>query len=80
MPSDATLLAVARRFVQAAEDHEQFPNTRTADAVTRARLDLQAAFLAAGWVPPRTRQDEMARDRLLVQQRVGAVETLPPPR
>jgi hypothetical protein len=78
MPSDQTLLAAAWRLVQAADEHEHLGSVESADAVTSSRLALQEAIVAAGWVPPRYRQEEMARDRAIVGQDVGMSELLHP--
>jgi hypothetical protein len=79
MPSDETLLAAAWRLVQAADEHEHLGTIESADAVTAARLSLQEAFVAAGWVPPRYRQEEMARDRAIIRHNVGVSELIEPP-
>lgn len=79
MPSDRTLLAAAWHLVQAADEHEHLGTTESADAVIAARLSLQEAFVEAGWVPPRYRQDEMLRDRAIVGHAVGLSETIPLP-
>lgn len=79
MPSDETLLAAAWRLVQAADEHEHLGTVESADAVTAARLNLQEAFVSAGWIPPRYRQEEMARDRAIIRHDVGVSELIQSP-
>jgi hypothetical protein len=76
MPSEQTLLAAAWRLVQAADEHEHLSTVESADAVIAARLNLQEAFVEAGWVPPRYRQEEMQRDRAIVRHAVGLSESV----
>jgi hypothetical protein len=74
VPDVETLIAAASRLVDAARVHEAAGTPESADAVTAARLALQEVFAAAGWVPPRYRQEEMRRDRALLAHTVGSSE------
>ncbi len=71
MPTEAILLLHAQRLAAAGDAYARRPCTATADAVIAARLELQEAFIRAGWMPPRYRQEEMQRDRTLVNASAG---------
>jgi hypothetical protein len=71
LPNDETLLCHARRLAAAGDAHDRHPTTATVDAVVAARLELQEAFISAGWMPPRYRQEEMQRDRRIVSASAG---------
>lgn len=70
-PDQPAVLRAAERYVAASRRFDSRPTVAAADAVIVARLALQEVFIEAGWVPPRPRQEEMQRDRLLVRQCVG---------
>ena len=76
MPSPDTLLAAAQRLVAAQAHYEADRSAVNADEVIAARLRLQEVFVEAGWMPPRYRQEEMLRDRLIVQQQTGVSEDI----
>ena len=71
LPSDELLLSIARRLAAAGDAHAEQPSTTSAEAVIAARLELQEAFIRAGWMPPRYRQEEMQRDREIVDASAG---------
>ena len=75
MPSEDILLALARDLAAAGDANDKEPNTATADAVIKARLAIQEAFIHAGWMPPRYRQEEMQRDRRIVNASAGALDS-----
>lgn len=75
MPTEELLLALARRLAAAGDAHERERSTATADAVIAARLEIQEAFIRAGWMPPRYRQEEMQRDRRIVNASAGVFDS-----
>ena len=76
MPSPDTLLKAAQRLVAAQASYDADPSAPNADEVIAARLRLQEVFVEAGWIPPRYRQEEMSRDRLIVKQQTGVSEEI----
>jgi len=74
LPAQEILLSLARRLVAAGDAHARDQSTATADAVIAARLELQEAFIRAGWMPPRYRQEEMQRDRRIVTAAPGLLD------
>jgi hypothetical protein len=65
------LLGAAATYLNAVREHEEHPDTQTADGVTAARLTIDETLLDAGWIPPLDRMNNIERDRAIVEQRPG---------